>query len=88
MIIRDLDPLQFFSSYFGHVVYLNHLFTYFFFLLKYFLIICNLTTIELRKWEKTLEKKLENPNPIISMTNFFDLIGSDMCWFLDPHEKK
>jgi hypothetical protein len=56
---RDLDPLQFFPLMFGHVVDFNHSFTYFLSLLKFYFIHCNLTIIELRKGEKTLEKKLE-----------------------------
>jgi hypothetical protein len=44
---------------FGHVVDFNHSFIYFLSLLKFYFIRCNLTIIELRKGEKTLEKKLE-----------------------------
>jgi hypothetical protein len=44
---------------FGHVVDFNHSFTYFLSLLKFYFIRCNLTIIELRKGEKTLEKKIE-----------------------------
>jgi hypothetical protein len=41
------------------VVDLNHSFTYFLSLLKCFFILYNLTTIGLKKGEKTLERKLE-----------------------------
>jgi hypothetical protein len=56
LYLQNLDHLQFFSSHFGHVVDLSHSFTYFLFLLKYFFILYNLTTIGLRKGEKTLRK--------------------------------
>jgi hypothetical protein len=57
LFVTDLDPLQFFSL--SYVVDLNHSFTYFLSLLRYFFILCNLVTIGLRKREKTLERKLE-----------------------------
>jgi hypothetical protein len=58
-----MDPLQIFFSHVGHVVDLNHSFTYFLSLLKCFFILYNLTTIRLRKGEKTLEIKIgEDPN--------------------------
>jgi uncharacterized protein YhhL (DUF1145 family) len=41
------------------VVDLNHSFTYFLSLVKYFFILYNLTIIELKKEEKTLKKKLD-----------------------------